>query len=91
MKKISFDPKKRELTLLDRKLDFADCNIVFHSRHLSWIDNRRDYGEERFITVGFLNERMVVVAWTWRNKTRHIISLRKANEREKKKFKNQMD
>ena len=44
---------------------------------------RLDYGEDRFITIGKLDGRMVVVVWTRRSETRRIISLRKANEREK--------
>ena len=45
-------------------------------------DDRQDYGETRFITIGFLDRRMVVVVWTQRGRARRIISLRKANDRE---------
>ena len=45
-------------------------------------DDRKDYGEDRFITIGFLDGRMVVLVWTPRNDTLRIISMRKANERE---------
>jgi uncharacterized DUF497 family protein len=41
-----------------------------------------DYGEIRFITIGRLDRRMVVMVWTQRGATRRIISLRKANARE---------
>lgn len=46
-------------------------------------DDRRDYGEERFITIGFLDEAMVVLICTPRDGTHRIISMRKANERER--------
>ena len=46
-------------------------------------DNRRDYGEDRFITVRFLDAAMVVMVWTSRGGTHRIISMRKANERER--------
>lgn len=49
-------------------------------------DDRRDYGEARLITVGFLHARMVVVVWTPRGTDRHVISMRKANEREKARY-----
>ena len=49
-------------------------------------DTRRDYGETRFMTVGRLSARMVVLIWTPRGDTRWIISLRKANAREKAAF-----
>lgn len=48
--------------------------------------DRKDYGEERFIKVGFLDGRMVFVAWTPRGADRRIISMRKANRREQAKY-----
>ena len=78
---ISFDPLKREQTLRKRGLDFLDAPEVFLGRIYEWIDNRFEYGEERWVTVGRLRGRMVVVVWTQRE-LRHVISMRKANERE---------
>ncbi|MDE0387557.1 MAG: BrnT family toxin [Rhodospirillales bacterium] len=46
-------------------------------------DDRQDYGEDRFITIGFLDGAMVVLVWTPRDDAYRIISLRKANERER--------
>ena len=46
-------------------------------------DERRDYGEDRFITIGFLDGIMVVLVWTPRNGAYRIISMRRANERER--------
>jgi uncharacterized DUF497 family protein len=42
-----------------------------------------DYEEDRFITVGWLDDDMIVMVWTPRGKVRRIISMRKANDREK--------
>jgi uncharacterized protein len=84
--KITFDPAKREATLRDRGLDFADAAHVFAGKTLDDPDERRDYGERRIITVGKLGERMVIVAWTPRGDARHVFSMRKANAREKKRF-----
>jgi uncharacterized DUF497 family protein len=42
-----------------------------------------DYGEDRFITVGWLDDNMIVMVWTPRGEVRHIISMRKTNDREK--------
>lgn len=63
-----------------------DAALVSEGDTLDVIDNRFDYGEERVITVGHLDGRLVVVVWTERGDARHIISMRKANEREKKRF-----
>ena len=49
-------------------------------------DDRKDYGEVRQITIGFLDERMVMMVWTERDTTRRIISLRKADERKQKAY-----
>ena len=49
-------------------------------------DDRRDYGEKRCITVGFLDGAMVVLVWTSPGNAYRIISLRKANERERQLY-----
>ena len=82
MVKITFDPAKRATTLEERGLDFAE----FPGRSIRFEDQRRDYGERRFQTVGFANGRMVIVVWTPRGDARHIISMRKCNAREQTKY-----
>jgi hypothetical protein len=83
---ITYDPAKRDWTLRERKLDFEDAKEVFVGRVLQRQDDRHDYGEIRIITIGFLRGRMVVVAWTPRGDNRHVISMRKANDREKARY-----
>ena len=87
---ISYDPAKRDRTLAERGLDFADAEQVFAGPLVEDVDDRMDYGEERLVTVGYLAERMVVVVWTWRGMQRHIISMRKANEREQREHREQL-
>ena len=70
----------------DRGIDFADAALVFSGATLDFQDDRKDYGETRIITVGYLQSRMIIVIWTHRGDTRHIISMRKANEREQTRF-----
>jgi len=89
--KITFDPAKRRTTLNERGLDFADSSAVFAGLTLTAEDRRRDYGEVRFQTVGFLAGRMVMIVWTPRNRDRHIISMKKCNDREKKVYQEQFD
>ena len=55
---------------------------MFEGDTLTIEDDRFDYGEQRFITIGRLEGRMVVMVWTPRGAARRIISLRKANDRE---------
>jgi uncharacterized DUF497 family protein len=82
--KIGYDPDKRERTLAERGLDFDDAAEVFAGKTIEFVDDRRDYGEARWISMGMLRGRMVVLVWTARGDVRHIISMRKANEREQK-------
>jgi uncharacterized DUF497 family protein len=83
---ITYDSVKRDWTLRERGIDFDDAAEVFAGRNYQQLDDRHDYSETRFITVGFLRARMVVVVWTPRGDDRHVISMRKANEREKARY-----
>jgi uncharacterized DUF497 family protein len=56
--KITFDPKKREATLKDRRVDFIDAPEIFAGPTIDQIDDRQDYGETRIMTVGLLKGRM---------------------------------
>lgn len=87
---IIFDIAKRDITLLKRGLDFGDAGLVFAGRHLTSEDCRQDYGDARYITVGVLSERMVVLVWTPRGAARRIISMRKANEREQNLYRHRL-
>jgi uncharacterized protein len=84
--KIEFDPEKRKQTLIHRGLDMADAELVLDSTNLTFPDLRNEYGEERFISIGLIEDRMVYVAWTLREGVHRIISMRKANDREQKKY-----
>ena len=81
--RISFDPAKRLRTLADRGLDFEDAAIVFDGTTVEVEDTRKNYGERRMICSGMLSGRLVVVGYTLRGATRHVFSMRKANDREK--------
>lgn len=79
---VSFDPIKRDITLKERGLDFADAPLVFAGTTVEMDDLRKDYGERRVICFGWLDDRLVVIGYTPRGKVRHVFSMRKANERE---------
>ena len=80
---LEFDQVKRDKTLLERGFDFARAVEVFDGTHFTGQDKRQDYEEDRFITVGWLDDDMIVMVWTPRGEVRRIISMRKANDREK--------
>lgn len=84
---ITFDPAKRDRTLKERGLDFADADKVFAGDRATWIDDRFDYDEVRWITAGWLGGRMVVIVWTQRGTARHIISMRYCHAKEVRRIK----
>jgi uncharacterized DUF497 family protein len=60
---------------------------VFLDPHrLDGEDTRRDYSEERWLTLGKIEGRLFAVAYTQRGKVIRLISARKANEREQRKY-----
>ena len=63
-------------------LSFEDAHIVFSGPCVTFNDTRRDYDEKRFITLGLLVGRGVVIAHTSRDENIRVISMRKANSRE---------
>ncbi len=84
--KITFDPRKRDAALSERGLNFEDAALVFAGVTLELEDTRRDYGETRMICFGKLEGRMVVVGYAPRGADRHVFSMRKANDREKRRI-----
>jgi uncharacterized DUF497 family protein len=84
--KITSNPAKRQATLADRGLDFNDAAFVFADRTIEFEDLRKPYPERRFVSVGHLHGRMVIVVWTPTPQGRHVISMRKCNDREQTKY-----
>jgi len=74
--RLSWDEAKRVAALTHRALDFADAGHVFSRPHFTEPDDRRDYGEPRFVTAEWLEGRFVVLVWTPRDDGRRIISMR---------------
>lgn len=91
MVRITFDPAKRARTLAERGLDFIWASEVFDDFHLTFPDDRFDYGEARFVSVGRHQGRMLVLVWTPRGEARHVISMRKANDREQRRYQERLD
>ncbi len=83
---ITYDPAKREATLRERGLDFFDAAQVFAGLTAEGQDDRRDYGEVRTITAGYLRGRFVVIVSTKRGADTHVISMRYGHEREEREW-----
>ena len=80
-----WDEAKNRSNFAKHGLDFADAEQVFSGPCVTFVDDRFNYGEKRFITLGLLASRVVVIAHTPRSgSVTRIISMRKANRREQK-------
>lgn len=77
---------KRRANYAKHCLDFRDAAKVFQGITLTAEDDRQDYGEKRFISIGLLDDMVVVVVYTERSEKIRIISMRKANHRERKAY-----
>ena len=90
MADFEWDPDKETLNIEKRNLDFATASHIWDGSIVEKIDERRDYGETRIIATGEFDGRVLVVLYTWRGETRRIISARKANSREKRRYKEEI-
>lgn len=80
--KFEWNEAKRKANLLKHGIDFVGIEQVFVDHTVTILDDRFDYGEQRFITIGLLRGRVVVVAHTESRETIRIISVRKATKDE---------
>jgi uncharacterized DUF497 family protein len=76
----------REAHLAKHGVDFLDVAPMFAGPTTEEVDNRRDYRETRINALGEVGGRVYFVTYTWRGATRRIISARKANAGERKKY-----
>jgi uncharacterized protein len=82
-----FDADKQDMNLRKHGIDLRDAAYVFSdTRRLDATDERQDYGEERRVVMGTVEDRVWVVVYTRRADAIRLISARKANEREQKRY-----
>lgn len=83
---VAFDPAKNVRNILERGLPF-DHAVDFNFETATFIkDERRDYGEERMIAIGYFERRLHVLCFIELPIGIRVISFRKANEREGRKY-----
>jgi uncharacterized protein len=82
----AWDEAKREANLHKHGIDFAGVGALFEGYTVTMEDKRLGYGEQRFITFGALEGRLVAVVHTERAEAIRIISIRRATRREQKSY-----
>lgn len=83
---ITFDPRKSERNLRERGLSFEMASDFDLSSAAFRIDTRKDYGEVRTRAIGFIGHTLYALVFTMRGSTLRVISLRKANRKERVRY-----
>ena len=81
-----FDPAKDAVNHAKHGVSLALAEVLFAGPHVSLTDDRFDYGEVREVAFGRINGRLLVCVYADRGDERRVISLRKANQREVKRY-----
>ena len=84
--KFEWDEAKRKSNIEKHGIDFVDASVLFENVTLTIEDDRFDYGEERFVTFGILEGRVLAVVHTEDEDSIRIISMRKATKNEEKEY-----
>ncbi|MCX8049741.1 MAG: BrnT family toxin [Methylohalobius sp.] len=83
---IEFDPEKNERNIRVRGIPFTLAAKFDFSSALILEDKRQNYGEARYQAIGYIESRLYVLVFTPRGEIMRVISLRKANRREVKRY-----
>ncbi len=84
--RLTFDPAKNERNVAERGLSFNLVADLEWETALAEEDVRRDYGERRIRVLALLGERLHAAVVTYREDAVHVISFRKANDRELRRY-----
>ena|SRR5215213_3523037 len=91
--RFEWDEAKRRSNLTRHGIDFADLVYVFEgpivrggNPIIQEVDDRYDYGEQRFLTFVLLSGRVIAIVHTETNQTIRLISARKASKYEEIKY-----
>jgi len=82
--KFEWNEEKRKSNIAKHGLDFVDSKYVFDSVTFTFVDDRFDYGEQRFIKLGIMKGMVVAIAHTEKDDVIRIISMRKPTKNEQK-------
>ena len=83
---ITFDTIKDRANIRKHGLSLAAAAQIDWNTALEKLDERRNYGEDRYTAFGFIEARLYCVVFVDRDNYRRIISLRKANSREVRNY-----
>jgi len=85
-----WDEQKRRSNIEKHGLDFITAAKIFDSRPILTVHSAT-LEEERFLTVGIVDNRFITVVWTWRGDVIRLISARRARDQEVRQFHAHLD
>ncbi len=85
-----WDEAKRAANIQIHGVDFVRAARIFSNPILERLDDREDYGEDRWIAIGLADDTYLVVVYTWRGENRRIISAWKAGRYEQEEYNNRV-
>ena len=83
---ITYDPNKDRSNQQKHGVSLGEAESMDWDTALERLDDRNDYGEDRYQALGFIGDRLYLAVYVDREEGRRIISLRKANSREYKEY-----
>jgi uncharacterized DUF497 family protein len=83
---VTFDTNKNSGNISERGLSFDRAADFDFETALIGSDGRHDYGEVRYVALGFLDGRLHVLCFTETDNGIRVISFRKANSREVRRY-----
>lgn len=81
-----WDQPKHERNLRERGIGFDEAALIFEGDLVEWVDDRFDYGERRICAIGAVDADVLRVVYTVRGTVRRIISARRANRKERRRW-----
>ena len=81
-----WDEKKRLEVIEKRGVDILESALIFEGRVLTKVDDRADYGEVRYISLGLVDEEPYVVVHTERNGATRLITAWKGGQLEREQY-----
>ena len=82
--KFEWDKEKNKSNIQKHGIDFSDSIKIFENTMVIKLDERSNYGENRLIGLGQIENIVIVIVYTKRNDRLRITSIRKANRKERK-------
>ena len=86
--KFEWDEEKRQRTLEERQVDLLYAALIFEGKTLTREDDREDYGEVRFASLGLVDDVPYIVIHTQRGENIRLISAWKGGRKDYERYKN---